>query len=497
MVAILTGSLARAQQTAVLPDEPISEEMVNQAFGLIDCELIDLNLPAFHDGPLSVTVPFSGSQYVLALSPHSNRSDRYEVRVHGAGGIVTRVAPGPILTKRGVVVGREGSAVAASLAEGLEASLFFQDGSSIHVVPVSQEIAGAPAGLHAVYHGDSVLARPENRCGVDDTAGEPIAPDPLGGSAKMTCSNLWVCELAIETDYEYYVDLGSVSGVESRINAVINAVNLQYERDVNIAHAITLINVYTSNSDAYTSSDPETLLTQFLNEWNANHTGDLRDVAHMFTGRNLSGSVIGIAYLRVLCSAGTGYSLVENISGSSCRADLSAHELGHNWSGIHCDCPSNTMNAYLTCANVFSAITIYRISSYRDWRACLHCDVGDTCQLDVGYGGPGSGNLSLCGGDLSSGTTADLEMTGGSPGGAALIQVGLTSHPTSFKGGLLVPVPGVGVGPLVLDGNGSLTIPGIQGGGTAVWYVQVIYEDSSLPSPSIGLTNALRVQMLP
>lgn len=492
----LTGSHAPAQQSAALPGEQISAEMVNQAFGLIDSELVDLDLPAFHDGPMSVAVPFAGRRYELALNPHSNRSERYEVRVHGAGGIVKSFAPGPILTKRGSVVGLEGSAVVASVAEGLEASIFLRDGSSIHVAPVSQEIAGAPASMHVVYHGDAVLARPDNRCGVDNLSGGLIPPEPRGG-AKMTCSNLWVSELAIDSDYEYYQDMGSVSNVENRINAVINAVNFQYERDVSITHQVTLINVHSSNNDAYTTSDPGDLLTQFQAEWNANHTGDQRDSAHLFSGRNLSGSVIGIAFVRVMCSVGSGYSLVQNISGASCRADLSAHELGHNWGANHCDCTGNTMNPYLTCVNNFSDFTIFRISSYRDWRDCLHCDVGETCQLDVGYAGPGNGTLSLCGGDLSSGTTADLVMTGGSPSGLALIQVGFLNNPIAFKGGLLVPVPGVAIGPLPLDGGGGLTLAGINGGGTAVWYVQMIYEDFSLPSPAVGLTNALRVQMLP
>ena len=158
------------------------------------------------------------------------------------------------------------------------------------------------------------------------------------------------------------------------------------------------------------------------------------------------------------------------------------------------------MNPYLTCSNTFSQATIDQISGYRNRWDCLACDLGETCQLDLGYGGPGTAALSVCGGDLSSGTTADLELTGGFPLGAALIQVGLSVNPTPFKGGLLVPVPGNTVGPLILDAAGSLVIPGIQGGGGSyfhVYYAQVMYEDPGLPAPSVGLSNAVRIHILP
>jgi len=119
------------------------------------------------------------------------------------------------------------------------------------------------------------------------------------------------------------------------------------------------------------------------------------------------------------------------------------------------------------------------------------------CQTDIGFGGPGDAVLTVCGGDLSSGTTADLELTNGYLYGRAFIQVGPSNNPVAFKGGLLVPNPGVTVGPIQMDNAGELTVPGIQGGGTGTWYVQVFHEDFSVPSPYVGLSNAVQVQFLP
>ena len=78
-----------------------------------------------------------------------------------------------------------------------------------------------------------------------------------------------------------------------------------------------------------------------------NQTGVQRDVAQLFTGRNLDGSVIGIAYPGGICT-NFGYNLVQNYGNLGCATDLSAHELGHNWSAGHCSCGGHTMNPSIT-----------------------------------------------------------------------------------------------------------------------------------------------------
>ena len=505
LVAVGFAGIAQAQtqSISVLPGQVVTEAMVNEAFGLAASELTTLNVPAYYDGSLRVTVPFAGGQYELDMNAHSVRSDRYELRVTDEAGVTHVVAPGPILTKRGSVTGIPGSKVSGSLTDGLSARVDLPGGNTFMVDPVSLEIAGAPANLHVVYHIDAILDPPENECGVTDSHRTATSAIPeLPGGAKTDCSpNLWICEVAVETDYEYYVDMGSVANAEARVNQVINQANIQYERDVDITHQITLINTYTSNNDAYTTSDAGSLLDQFRNNWNANHRSDARDIAHMFTGRALNGGVIGVAWLRVICSTisggGYGYGLVENISGTNSRADLSAHELGHNWSADHCTCTSYTMNPYLTTSLQFHpSYTIPGMSTYRNGRGCLSCTGNVYCQFDIGFGGPGTTELTICGGDMSSGTTSDLLLTNGVPYQLAYIRVGWIYGPIAFRGGILVPNPGVMIGPMWLDGSGELTLTGIQGGGTALWYVQGISVDNSLPYGA-SISNCIALQMLP
>jgi hypothetical protein len=119
------------------------------------------------------------------------------------------------------------------------------------------------------------------------------------------------------------------------------------------------------------------------------------------------------------------------------------------------------------------------------------------CQLDIGYGGPGDAKLSLCGGDLSSGTTADLLLTGTPAGTPALLIVGTQLNPTPFAGGFIVPVPFIFTTPFVTDAGGKVFLPGIPGGGgPATLFIQFLYEDAAQPA-GLGISNGLQVEFLP
>jgi hypothetical protein len=121
---------------------------------------------------------------------------------------------------------------------------------------------------------------------------------------------------------------------------------------------------------------------------------------------------------------------------------------------------------------------------------------GETCQPSIGFGGPGTGVLTLCGGDLSTGNPADLALDGATSGGTAFVFAGVVNNPVPAKGGLLVPVPWLINFAIGLDGSGSfeLSVPG--GGGPLTVFVQAVYTDGAQPN-GYGFSNALQVQFLP
>ncbi len=83
------------------------------------------------------------------------------------------------------------------------------------------------------------------------------------------------------------------------------------------------------------------------------------------------------------------------------------------------------------------------------------------CQPDIGHGGPGSLQLSICGEPLTgAGSHATLQLTGAAPNALAYIPIGLVNAPTPAKGGTLVPVPWLYLLDfLATDGTGALSVP--------------------------------------
>ena len=382
-IAVALGAAPRAPvkdgQATVPPDLIAS---VKATLGLTAGTIVGLDLDDTPSAPLQVVLPLGGQPVTLDLAPYSVRSANYQVLVQVEGGQLVPAPPAPIRTLRGVVAQIPGSTVAGSrLEDGLHAMITLPDGDRYWVQPIAPLVAGAPEHLHVVYHDEDVLAV-AGFCGTNDKLRADAGEAPLGGggSGGPCGANPLVAELACDADVEYFNDYGSVTAVQSRINLVINVVNNQYESQVDISHEITTIIVRTSEPDPYTSFNSGALLTEFHNEWVGPQAGIQRDLAHLFTGKNLNGSVIGQAWtIGAVCEFANQYCHAQSDFSNSfaCVTDLSAHELGHLWDAVHCDCPNFTMMGSpfggIQCANVFTAASINDITAHRDSRTCLDC----------------------------------------------------------------------------------------------------------------------------
>lgn len=119
-----------------------------------------------------------------------------------------------------------------------------------------------------------------------------------------------------------------------------------------------------------------------------------------------------------------------------------------------------------------------------------------TCQPDLGFAGPGTATLSVCGGDLSGGTVANLVFSGGQPGTVGYLGVSLALNPTPFAGGTVLDPNPLAIIPFGIDGNGSFTLLLPGGGGPVSVYAQALYPDPSGPFGA-GFTNIVRADWLP
>jgi len=392
-VALSCASVATAQAEPAEPFTQANHIVVDdvelladtlESVGLIDGTIARLSVPD-RARAFEANVPIDGEIVTIRMEPYSVRADNFRLIRQLPDGTYMDVEPEAPRTMRGEILEIQGSRVAGSIDEkGFTGSIALPDREGlIWVEPVIDRARGATREHHVFYNAESVL----DHGGVCGTVEDDIVD--VGQIEQGTargggdCGGICVAELACDMDVEWNNDFGG--GGALQIEQIVNGLNMQYESQVGITHLITAIIERTGSpdSDPFTDNTPDAgaLLNQFGNLWNSQFTDIDRDVAQLFTGKNLNGSTIGIATLGVICNTFNAYSLVQNFSSFACRTDLSAHELGHNWAAPHCSCPGNTMNPSITCANNFAQVTINTISNFRNSRSCLDAFEGGTTPL--------------------------------------------------------------------------------------------------------------------
>lgn len=97
------------------------------------------------------------------------------------------------------------------------------------------------------------------------------------------------------------------------------------------------------------------------------------------------------------------------------------------------------------------------------------------CQPSVGLQGPGTTTLTVCGGNLTAGTTAVLSYAGGDPFNVAYLIADVALVPTPFAQGMSIsPNPPI-VSPVSLDAQGGYALNNVPGGiGPLTVYVQAV-----------------------
>jgi len=216
---------------------------------------------------------------------------------------------------------------------------------------ISSHNGGVPlpgAQVLVFPHDGSVPSPGPELCGLQtEPHGEHGPPhhaqplEPPSSSADSTARrDLRRIEMAIETDYEYYLLFNNVQAATDYVVRVYAAVSDIYLSELNTRVDLTFIRIWDTVNDLFNGSDP---LGAFRSHWNTNMQGVPRDVAQFFSGRrNLAWG--GVAYLNGLCNSNS-YSVVGYAQGAFPEPlrpgvhmfdiGVTAHELGHNCAARH------------------------------------------------------------------------------------------------------------------------------------------------------------------
>src|SRR5262245_11037571 len=279
-----------------------------------------------------------GEDLVLSLRSFALLAPDAVVTATGSSGST----PIPIDLKfyRGEVEGSPGSEVVLAVGPGrvlgsvrgpdFDLVIGPEPGSAAHYI--------ADATQEVTKERPFTCATDELRSDVPHSATIDQAPDTL----PLTESTRLVCRVAVDSDNEFYVEMGSnLTAATDYLLTSMAMISSTYERDVEVQLSVTYLNVWTT-TDPYTSTNVFGLLPQFQSYWNANRTSVVRDVA-LLAADGLSGfGPAGLSYLDGLLSLSSAYA-VDYFAGTSALtlstvhgdAWTLGHELGHLFGSNH------------------------------------------------------------------------------------------------------------------------------------------------------------------
>lgn len=266
----------------------------------------------------------------LELEPNDVRAPNFRQRLHTQRGELIKAKESEVATFKGHVAGDPDSVVRLLILPDLIQGYIRTKDEWYFIDPLSKYMRGARAANVVIFKEDQVREVASKLCGAGELADIKAKISPLQQSvSELSYGGPYALSIATEADYEYYLTYGA--NTNSQIQGVLNQVDGIFGNDLSIWSWISYQGVWTHSADPYSSSDPNTLLTQFKNYWNNNRKNVGRDVAHLFTGKSLS-NYIGLAYVSTACYKNSAYGLSQDYP---LMVKLVAHEIGHNLGANH------------------------------------------------------------------------------------------------------------------------------------------------------------------
>ena len=156
-----------------------------------------------------------------------------------------------------------------------------------------------------------------------------MVSNPNQTTASVSCPANYL-NIATDADYEFYQARGS-----GYVMTILNIADGVYSSAFGINLIVTFQNVYTTSAQPYSSTNATTLRDEFRNYWNSNRTNIIRNIAHLFTGKNLDSGVLGISWIGYVngnASDNYAYSITKNDANMQYTT---VHEIGHNLGAHH------------------------------------------------------------------------------------------------------------------------------------------------------------------
>ena len=281
---------------------------------------------------------------------------------------------------RGEVDGMPGSWVRVVVADGRPQGLLW-DGKVMYAIETDNDPSSTPVMFRLddlqIPAGSLTCAQADQQMTASKLLGA-VAKDvrPSVEAAAGADSSL---DVAVIADFEFASDKGNntVAELVTRMNNVDGIFSEQLGVQLNLART----DVFTTSNDPFTDeSESGSLLDELTDYRNANAEQNANGLTHLFTGRDLDGTTVGVAYTGALCSRRYGAGLTQGTHSASLDSMIAAHEIGHNFgaphdgtSGSNCEGTAQDflMAPRLNGSDTFSACSIQQMQDDVNRASCV------------------------------------------------------------------------------------------------------------------------------
>lgn len=272
---------------------------------------------------------------------------------------------------RGTIAGLPGSWIRLTRT-GSDLHGLIWDTSDLYVIePVAEArafLVTAPAGAaggHVIYRlSDTLVDLGPGYC----SALDPDSPDPVatGLSTFKAITTELKSQLVLQRapgaarsmslsalgDDSFLQRFASAAEARDAVLVRLNNVDGIFSEQVGVELQIRDIELYEGTTDPFTQTTvANDLLAELGRIRNGSSALRADGLTHLFTGRNLDGNTVGIAYINALCSRSFGVGLTEiRGRGAVLESLIAAHEIGHNFGAGHDgvgECAATASDAFI------------------------------------------------------------------------------------------------------------------------------------------------------
>ena len=244
---------------------------------------------------------------------------------------------------RGELAGKPGSWARIVVANGAPSGMFW-DGTEMYAIEAPGDSLVSSNAPVIFRLSDVQIAPGTMSCGsapmaMTATTGTQALEELVGELGIKAEADGAIDELSLGVigDFEFTNAKGGDAAAAAAITTRLNNVDGIFSSQLGIQITVNTIETFSSAAaDPFTDQTDASLLLDEVSDYrSATPAQNSNGLTHLYTGKDLDGTTVGIAYTGALCSNFFGTGLSEGNASATFDSLVAAHEIGHNFGAPH------------------------------------------------------------------------------------------------------------------------------------------------------------------